>query len=288
VRFNEAISGWRFFRQWRDRPDRPVVRVRTRLHARENDPTRRSAMVVLAVVGACVAALLLWLGVRALGGVLFSRNDRFTLRRLAVTEGELITADLVREYTQLQEGTNLFAISIGQIRDDFLRKVPCVKALEIRRMLPDTLEIKVTERVPLARVVGRNRALAADGEGHLFAVGAGYRDLPVITGYAEDVRPGRRIQGLAGAALVLLSMCDSPKIGLRVTSVDIGPENYLLLKLADGTLVKFNWEKMGEDTVESRGNLWRKLGRLARARQSAQGRQHRSFDFTYSDMVVGQ
>lgn len=288
MRFNEAISGWRFFRQWRDRRDRSAVRVRTRLNSRDNDPTRRSSILILSIAGACVALLLLWLGIRALGGALFYRNDRFTLRHLAVREGELITADLVREYTRIQEGTNLFAISIGQIRDDFLRKVASVKAMKIQRILPDTVEIEITERVPLARVVGRNQALIADGEGQLFAVGAGYRDLPVITGYGEDVRPGKRVQGLAGAALALLSMCDSPKIGLRVTSVDISPESYLMLKLADGRAVMFNWEKMGEDTIESRGHLWRKLVRLAQTRQSAQGRQHRAFDFTYADRAVGQ
>jgi cell division septal protein FtsQ len=182
-------------------------------------------------------------------------------------------------------------MSIGQVREKFLARTPNAKSMEIRRILPDTMAVDIVERVPLARLVSRSgTSLAADREGVLFAVGPAYRDLPTIIGYDEaGFRPGTRARGTANSAILLLEACDNPRLGLRVVSVDIQNSDYLLLKLADGTPVKFGWEKMGEDTAESRKNLLKKLVRLAQSRQAARGKPHKGFDATYtSDMIVGQ
>jgi len=287
MRLNERISGWRFFGQWRAGRRRTAVRVQARFSSPRTMRMRRFGVASLVLALVCLGMLALWLGACSLGRALFSENDRFALRNLLVKDGEVITEDLVREYTQIREGRNLFALHIGRVREEFLKRVPNVKAMQVRRILPDTLEIEMVERVPLARM-GRGGSLAADREGQVFAAGSGNRDLPVIAGYEDSaLRPGSRVRGMAEAAIQVLDACDSSRLGLRVAAVDVRNRDHLVVHLADGRPVNLNWEGMGEQTRESRVNLLRKLVMLAQARHSQQGRQQKGFDVTYPDMIVG-
>lgn len=237
---------------------------------------------------AALIALSVW-GVRGAGRALFSRNPHFTLTNLVIRTGEIINPTLVREYMDVREGTNLYALNIARMRDRFTNEVPSVRNVRIARRLPGTLDIEIVERIPIA-YLGRQGHLVADVEGQVFFIRDGAGGLPVIRGFSGPaLRPGARIQGQALAALQVADVCDDPLLGIALVAIDADHPDYLVLHLADGRPAKLAWTGMEETpTPESRAALLKQLHHLARVLQSREGRRLSRLDVTFGDRVYGQ
>ena len=275
----EETKGRRLFRG-RGLADRnTILKVNTKLADKQSSQKiGTGVLLAVAVVGLTLA---LWLGCRFVGRALFSENDRFQVRNLKIQEGSVISSELIKEYTQIKEGINLFSFDIAKVRKDFIRQSPNVKSMEIRRQLPDTVLIRVMERVPVARI-GRKSPFVADAEGYVFGLRAGYHELPVLIGYRDPgLKPGSRLRGISIAALEVVEACYDQKIGLHIDQVEINNPEYLLLSVLDGDKVKeikIAWREMGKQTAESREALVKKLGNVVKFMQSDEGRQMLRFN----------
>lgn len=286
MQFNETslLSKSSGSRRKRRRPG--SVRLNARLKAGKGKEGRGFRLTSLAVALSSVAAvlavcLLMWFGLRLLGGVLFSSNDAFTIRKVDIKGSAMITEDLIREYTQVREGMNLFRLDIGRIREDFLRRAPSVKSMEISRLLPGTLSMEITERMPLARL-GWRGPLVVDRKGVVFVVKGRSSHLPVITGYkGAGPRPGARLRGSAIAALEVLDVSeDYPALGLGVEAIEVDNREHLMLRLSDRKSARLAWNEMGTMTPGSRDNLLERLGKLSVSMRSQEGRRRSMFDAT--------
>ena len=233
-------------------------------------------MPVLAVVTLVVLALVLGVLGRTLGRVLFSENPRYTIRTYDLQSDGRLEERHMREYAQLDQYRNLFALRPRDIRQR-LESVPIVREVHVRRQLPDTLSIRVRERVPLAslpRTQG-NWAQAVDREGVVLGPTPWNPALPVIEGLgAAGIRPGSRLPGgLAEEALEIIDLCRQPHLGrhLPIRSIHVGNPERLRMVLTDGTRVD-----LGRDRIE-----WR-LRSTAAIRQHAleSGRRVVSIDAT--------
>lgn len=240
-----------WFAKRRNRRQRAILSVNALLSAQRDASTRRLAVFVLASTVIAGIAVLGWLGLRGFGKLLFLENDRFKLVKLDIKSGEVITEDLIREYTNIKEGMNLFGFDIGEVRDNFMRGVHNVKTMEISRRMPDTIKIEVMERTPLARI-GKNENLMIDDAGFVFALpGRRQRNEPLITGYrGPTLKPGDMVQGLARDAMWMLDACQKTGIDNEVAIVGIdvrgefsGRDDAIRLHLADGTKVDFWWRR---------------------------------------------
>ena len=250
----EDLSGRRYSsRRRRNKRRAPVLRVRTRSSLRKNAAGRnRLGTIVLAAAVAGVAALMIWLGLRWVGNTLFAANEAFTIKHLIIKDGPVIKADLIREYTRIRRGANLFEFDIGRIRRDFLQHVHSVRSIELTRLLPDTMKVEITERLPVARIRQRRLGdVVADRDGRVFAVNAVSRHLPTLSGYeGEKLRPGDEVAGLARDAITVLAVCRHLSVGhdLGIASIDVrggagGREDALELHLERGTVVSLWWNR---------------------------------------------
>jgi len=230
----------------------PTLSVRTRVKARKRGAPSRAAMLLLLPATAVAAGLLVWLGVRFAGGLLFSRNPAFTLSRLIIRGDSPVTEDYIRGKQGIREGVNLFLFNIRSIREEFLRGAPNFKRMDIVRILPDTLSIEVTERTAVARI-GREGGFVVDGDGFVFGPRARQASLPVIVGYRGPLlRPGDRIKGNAGDAVRILGFCDGSPLGadLLISGIDVsgnftGLADDMQIYLASKTVVDFWWPRHG-------------------------------------------
>ena len=241
-----------------------------------------------ALVALVLMAWLVW----KTGEWLFWGNPDYTLRKLVVqVEGQVITSNHVREYTGLREGTNLFALNLGQVRSDFLKKTPIAKSIVIQRRLPDTAIVTVIERVPLARL-GRGSSMGVDREGYVFSLRSGTREFPVISGSADTaVRLGSRVDASALNAIEALDACNRIKAGeqVKIASIDVSSKECLDLYLAAGERVRLAWSGMGQPmTSDMRQELEKKLTYLAAVLRVAEERGRRvvNLDLTYGDQYV--
>lgn len=85
--------------------------------------------------------------------------------------------------TERYKGSNLFQIDIDRVQRD-LGGLGWVNRIEIEKKVPDTLRIKITERVPVALSRSGDRLLYVDEKGVAFAElspRVGNDDLPIIT-----------------------------------------------------------------------------------------------------------
>lgn len=242
-------------------------------------------LLVLLLAGAVWAAIIF------VGDTFFAENAAYALRHLEIkTNSEFVTPALVREYTGLTDGTNIFTVDIGAIRESFLQHCPSVKSFAICRRLPDTIAIEISERSAVARV-GRLKPMAIDAEGCVYNLRGGVRALPLITGYFDkDLKPGTQVGGLMLNAVEVLEVCAAMQLmsPVRIESIDVSSGEFLDLRLYDGERVRLAWQSMDQPSSESRRQLRTKLVQLSEALQTAaiRGKRIAQIDLSFNAQYV--
>lgn len=164
---------------------------------RHESQKRKRALHVLKLAQQILLIVFAWLvGIAGLYGayVLVVDRNLFTVTRVEV-EGDLrhVTADEVRTLSGIQNGTNLFHVAMSDVQERVSGN-PWVAEVAVRRNLPHGIWIYVTEREPVAIMIGKEDQYV-DGKGVIFPAGdSALEDLPVMTGFAEatpdDVQRG--------------------------------------------------------------------------------------------------
>ena len=218
----------------------PILMVNARTaEVRKERVQRLGALVLclLALGGVCWLAVT---GGRYVGRRLFSENPRYQVLKFgAGSDGSRVNAQRIREFTELGENVNLFAINLGDIRER-LEDVPVIKTARIQRKLPHTLKIWVAERIAIARPAGKRKldTWAIDKEGHILGPGVHYPSLPLIEG--ADMHEFKPRSGVSSSqvldAVKLLETVDaeSPLSHvLRIEKIDVSDVNYMELYLEE-------------------------------------------------------
>ncbi|MCK5529426.1 MAG: FtsQ-type POTRA domain-containing protein [Kiritimatiellae bacterium] len=258
---------------------------------KRRNQSHAKAKVAVSVVSLVVLVSLavgLLAGSRWIVAKLYSRNSTFVIKHIEIKGSLMMSPALVREYTKLDEGLNLFAINIKQIRNDFLRRSPSVKFMDISRDLPDTLEINIIERIPLAKL-GKRGPLVVGRYGMIFVFKGPTSQLPVLWGYdSRRARPGVKVFGIAQAALETLRAIDEdPSLGLDVARVNVSHKDHLFLHLTDGKVIKLAWNDMGMQTDISQQELLKVLDKVSIALHSKRGMNLILLDATLDNDMPG-
>jgi len=176
-----------------------------------------------------------------------ARSDaRFAVRTIELAGVKHTPKDALDRVTQRYVGLNLFQIDIDRVQRD-LSVLGWVSRIDIEKQVPDTLRIKITERVPVAlvrvddRLNGRfnGRLRYVDAEGAVFAdlsARAGDDDLPLIAdaGGAELAR---------SVELLMMLKRSDRELYSRISEVwPIPPRGFALFDRALGAVVYANAE----------------------------------------------
>lgn len=228
-----------------------LLHVNGRASDRSRDRAHKLGALVVLVVAVGGVGWSALVGFEVLGRVFFSENERFILRNLDVRSNGRLQPEHLREYGQVAEGQNLFAINIGQIRAN-LESVPLIRSAEIKRDLPDTLIIRVTERSALGRLAegAGGQPVLVDRDGYVLGLGRS-STLPIIRGATErGLGPGSviREKGVLDA-LDVLDLCDATRLGsvIHVDAIEAGAPDRLVLRLSGGEVIP-----MGRDQLKER------------------------------------
>ena len=269
----------------------PLLRVNTRMTEQKRVNVHRTGIMFVAIALLVAIAAATWFAVAKAQEVFFSQNLRYTIKTLDIqSDGHLVTPALVKEWTGLRTGMNLFEVNVAKTRR-LLQKVPMVRTVSVTRRLPDTLEIRLSERAPIARVKRRDSGyLGVDREGYFFSLTATGQTLPIIVSYhGTTVEPGGCIKGQAMRALEVLDVCTRTSVGktIRVAFVDVGSEDCLRLYLSGGECVRLPWSNP-QPGPASRQDLERKLRTLVQSLQKSADRGKRIawIDLTFSDEYI--
>jgi cell division protein FtsQ len=236
-----------------------VARGRNRRRV-DRDPAeqrRRLARAVALLAWPAAAAVAVG-AVAVLAWRLGIAGDLLRIRELRFEGLARATAQELRELSPVQRGDHL-ALCDAELVEAALRNHPWVASVEVRRVLPPALEIRVVER-RAAALVDLGGLYLVDASGEVFkraAPGDGL-DLPVVTGIARDAWVDRRaeVEPLLSAALALVDRWAERGLDRRrpISEIHIDAEY--------GTTL---WA--GDDGMEIRlghGALPEKLARLER------------------------
>lgn len=251
------MAWWQTEGRQRNRRRESVLKAAARTVERRRTVRRRVAALLGVLVGIPALALGIYGGARWAWAALFSENDYFEIRQIEVTTDGTLGAEHVREYAQVREGLNLFAVRPTDVRAALLR-VPVIANAQVGRRLPDTLIIEVAERVAVARLgrPGAGSSLAVDSTGHVLGPSSVRASLPVILGVRDQgLRPGDGVADpMLKEALTVLEICNQMQIReeLAVATIQLGNEDYIDLGLVSGEQVLLSRDRMQEKLLQLR------------------------------------
>jgi len=195
-------------------------------------------------------------------------NKAFALEELDIqTDGE-IPVELLRRWSGLRTGQNLFALDLAQVRRNLLL-VSLIQSASIERVLPHSLRIRVLEREPLAQLtVPRPRpdgriemaGFQLDADGYVIApVDVRLRsssatqspeELPVIVGISpSEVQTSRRIESpqTKAAVSLLVAFEHSPMEGLaELRRIDVSSQEVLVATTGQGSIITFGFADLDQ------------------------------------------
>lgn len=238
---------------------------------------RRSVTIVVLLLLLCAVGIGLFRGFGWIGRKLYAENPRFEIQHLVISNDGSLREDLIREYTGLREGMNLFSFDFEEVEES-LTKVPVVESVYLERKLPNALVVKVKERVPVARVEGREKRrypFRLDRFGHVMPAKKSAGGLPLLEGLDLDVRPGNSLEHPdVETVLKIIALCDSHaslRRYVRIESLNVKYADYIDMRLQDGLRVRM-----------PRHSLNAKLQKLAATLKisKGQGRRLREVDLT--------
>ena len=191
-----------------------------RRRVRPRRASRRILLVALRSLGAvsglaALAAAGFWTAAAA------GRAPELAVSRILVEGNHRLAEGEILETLGLHPGSNILSLDLEGLKQQMLLS-SWVKDVELARMLPATLTLRVLERVPLGiAVVDQLYLIDADGV-YLDEMGPGYQDLtlPLVQGLVDqrgEEIPGRR--ELAGRLLSALSADD--RLEFAVSEIDV-------------------------------------------------------------------
>ena len=140
----------------------------------------------------CILCVIAFIGVFA-----YQWQKEFRSIRLNIDGTIITTTKEIQKLAALPDSTSLADLDLHQVSARIL-KHPYIKGVDLTRNPPDELEVKITERTPIAVVISQQeQEFYIDADGVVLPhVSSPYiYDLPVLTGSPADIVfvPGKRI-----------------------------------------------------------------------------------------------
>ena len=199
---------------------------------------------------AVLIAILLYVGYRATAAVLDA--DALTITRISVSGNSRLSRGEVIALLDGIRGTNMLTVNLESWRHK-LRASPWVADAAIRRVLPGTVMVAISERQPMG--IGRvnDELYLIDARGGIIdQYGPNYAefDLPIIDGLAAAPRDNSSLIDEARATLaarVLNALQGRPALARRVSEIDVSDvRDAVLILKGDTAMVRVGAEQFAE------------------------------------------
>ena len=125
------------------------VKVQSQQAKRERLRWLRSLSALAAAIAGIIAVC--WQGGAFALNRLVYENESFSVRQLDYRTDGIISVGQLKQWGGVSSGDNLLKLDLLRIKRD-IELAPRVKAASVERFLPDTLQVRVAERVPMAQI----------------------------------------------------------------------------------------------------------------------------------------
>lgn len=126
--------------------------------------------------------------------IFFLRSEFFNIEKISVNQNSHYTEEQIIELAGVKTGDNLFEFTSRSLKKK-LTADPYIETVEIKRKLPDTLDITVSERVEQIVIPFGDKFIVADYEGMVLRIADTAPDLTIINNLeAEEPKPGEALE----------------------------------------------------------------------------------------------
>lgn len=232
----------------------------------------RRAIIALGVCFGTVFGLYAsWcLGELALNKFVYE-NPSFAIQQIDVQTDGVVSRDQLRRWSGVRTGQNLLALDLARVKRD-LEMVPIIESVSVERILPGTLRLRISERVPVAQVevpVPRPgggldlKTYQLDENGYVMlpldprqrAAPPTQTDdvLPLILGInASDLQPGRKLDSIqVQAALKWVDAFESSPMAnlVDLKKIDVLSPEVLVVTTGQGSKITFGLESFDQQLL---------------------------------------
>lgn len=174
------------------------------------------------------------------GGVIFALvSPIFDIKEIKVLNNEQIDTETIVSLSQLQIGQNLFRFNKSKIIKE-IKTNPYVESVNIKRKIPNSVEITIEERNKNYNVEFLNGYAYINNQGYILEISEQKLDMPVILGVstdAEQIVAGNRLNTKdlekLETVIQIMNICKSYELDKKVSSIDITNENNYVIYMEE-------------------------------------------------------
>lgn len=197
-----------------------------------------------------------------LGGTIYLlTTPAFNINDIKVFGNNKNSVDTYKSLSKINIGnTNIFAFTNNSVRKN-IKENPYVEDVEIKRKLPNTLELHITERKVSYQIEYADKYIYINDQGYILEINQEAKDVPTIKGLSfvkENIELGKRVNnedlGRLETIFKIINYCKYNNIQSKISSINVSDDkNYILYFEADKKTVY-----IGDASTLSERILWLK------------------------------
>jgi cell division protein FtsQ len=200
-----------------------------------------------------------YIGVRKAASRFFFDNPEYQLRAIEVQTDGTLQREQVLKMVDLHEGENIFRVNLARVHDQ-LQQLPQVDDVQVLRKLPGEIDIKISERKPIAWITPEKQiadpfasdvAFLVDARGVLMKekkLLPEYLGLPLISGCtSESLEAGKVVESSetkSALELLRLSTRSFMQTRFQIREIDVSKGYCLLVTDKNRTKVTFGFDNL--------------------------------------------
>jgi cell division septal protein FtsQ len=243
----------------RQRRQQHLLDVKVRSRTATQHRNRRVVVLVSKIALALALVAGVYLGVQQAAKRFFYENSDYRLSAIEIETDGNLSREQVLETANLREAENIFRVNLARVHDQ-LQQLPQVDEVQVLRKLPGEIDIKISERKPIAWLTSEKRIADPFASNAAFLVDARgvlmkekkllpeYLGLPLITGCtSESLEAGKIVESFESKAaleLLRLSTRSFMQTRFQIREIDVSKGYCLLVTDKNHTQVTFGFENL--------------------------------------------
>lgn len=201
-----------------------------RLKRQRPQITEKQARQIKKVKKALINVSLIILIITAI--TLFLLSPIFSIENISIKNNEKLSQEEIISLSQIEKGTNLFKIRNAEIKNN-IKENAYVDEVKVNRILPNTIEITVTERKVAYLLEYGSSYAYIDEQGYILEISSeNITDKIKIRGYKtteDNIKPGNRLikedLNKLNDVAIITDTAKNSGINAQITSINIENQN---------------------------------------------------------------
>lgn len=175
-----------------------------------------------------------------IGGIVFALvSPIFNISDIEVNNNNQIATETIVSLSQLQVGQNLFRFNKNKVEKE-IKTNPYVESVEIKRKLPNKIEITVEERNRNYNVEFLNGYAYINNQGYILEISEQKLDMPVLQGISteqEQIVEGNRLNTedleKLETVIKIMNICKNYELDKKVSSINIANKSDYIIYMEE-------------------------------------------------------